>query len=233
MSEVQGSARQRRRLPLFADAGGDGTNALAIAPGWRSDPVSMDGDAAKESDYVFFNSQEAVFVEAAVDTLLPPDQLGPGALELGVAIFIDRQLSASTGWSDRGRGKTLARARVISSRRPEWTAPALIKSGIADVDAFSLDARGSSFAELGPSERAAVLSEVECGEAGLAIVPNATFFSLLLQLTVEGYLAAPLHNAGERALPAGRARRRSLGGAGLDWKKRSDPRDTASAELAQ
>ncbi len=35
--------------------------------------------------YEFLNGDEAAFVEAAVDTFIPADEVGPGALELGVA----------------------------------------------------------------------------------------------------------------------------------------------------
>jgi gluconate 2-dehydrogenase gamma chain len=33
-------------------------------------------------------------MEAAVDALIPADETGPGALEAGVATYIDRQMAA-------------------------------------------------------------------------------------------------------------------------------------------
>src|SRR5688572_24310926 len=40
--------------------------------------------------YEFLNGDEAAFIEAVIDTFIPADDVGPGALELGVAGFIDR-----------------------------------------------------------------------------------------------------------------------------------------------
>jgi len=45
--------------------------------------------------YVFFNPDEAAFVEAAVERLIPSGEDGPGATEAGVAYFIDRQLAGA------------------------------------------------------------------------------------------------------------------------------------------
>jgi hypothetical protein len=215
---------------LFA-RGGEAGSAWPIAFGHGCDRAGVHADVVPK-EHVFFDSQEAAFVEAAVDTLIPPDHLGPGALELGVATFIDRQLSELIGRSHHGARKA-ARTKVILAPRAEWTRSALIKTGIADINAFCCDTRGASFAELGPRQRAEVLAEVECGEAELAIVPNATFFSLLLELTVQGYLAAPILDAGERALPGGRVRRRSPRRGAVGARKRLDRKDTASTELAQ
>src|SRR5260370_29758932 len=51
------------------------------------------------TDFKFFTNEERVFVEAAIEPLIPSDPVGPGALESGVAIFLDRQLF---GPFDRG-----------------------------------------------------------------------------------------------------------------------------------
>jgi hypothetical protein len=64
-----------------------------------------------------------------------------------------------------------------------------MRAGITDVDSHCVRTRGAIFAGLPRREREAVLREVSHGEAELAVTPNATFFRLLLQLTVEGYLA--------------------------------------------
>ena len=57
----------------------------APAPASASPPASV-------SAWQFFNTDEAAFMEAAVDALIPADETGPGALEAGVATYIDRQM---------------------------------------------------------------------------------------------------------------------------------------------
>ena len=51
--------------------------------------------------YEFFNVNESAFIEAAVDTLIPADTVGPGAAEVGVATYIDRQMVGGYGKGDR------------------------------------------------------------------------------------------------------------------------------------
>src|SRR5260370_7697009 len=51
--------------------------------------------------YLFFNREEAAFVEAAVSRLIPGDDKSPGALEAGVPNYIDKQLGAAWGAGER------------------------------------------------------------------------------------------------------------------------------------
>lgn len=51
--------------------------------------------------YTFFNADDAAFMEAAVERLIPADEHGPGALKAGVPIFIDRQLAGAWGAGER------------------------------------------------------------------------------------------------------------------------------------
>ncbi len=47
--------------------------------------------------YIFFNPDEAAFVEAAVSRLIPPDEEWGGALEAGVPNYMDKQLAGAWG----------------------------------------------------------------------------------------------------------------------------------------
>src|SRR6516164_4865508 len=49
--------------------------------------------AAPAITYVFFNSEEAAFIEAAVARLIPADEEWPGALEACAPNYIDKQLA--------------------------------------------------------------------------------------------------------------------------------------------
>ena len=50
----------------------------------------------------FFSEAEALIVAAAASRIFPSDEMGPGAQEAGVAIYIDRQLAGPWG-RDRHR----------------------------------------------------------------------------------------------------------------------------------
>src|SRR5262245_56695598 len=48
----------------------------------------------------FFSADEVLFIDAAAARLIPKDDLGAGAKEAGVTVFIDRQLAGSFGKAD-------------------------------------------------------------------------------------------------------------------------------------
>ncbi len=90
--------------------------------------------------YEFLNGDEAAFIEAAVDTFIPTDDVGPGALELGVAVFIDRQLN-----SGYGRGDRMYLQGPFIEGTPEqgyqlrMTPSELVRNGILDLNAYLRD----------------------------------------------------------------------------------------------
>lgn len=145
--------------------------------------------------YQFFNINESGFVEAAVDTLIPHDDVGPGALELGVATYIDRQMAGAYGKGDRmWLGGPYASGTPQQGWQFAMTPAEFIKAGIADIDAYAQSSQGDFFASLSADKRTAVLKAVEGGKADLATVPAASWFSEFLELVVEGYLGDPIYD---------------------------------------
>lgn len=144
--------------------------------------------------FLFFNLEEAAFVEAAVDTLIPSDATGPGARELDVAIFIDRQMAGSYGKGDRLylQGPFVQGTASQGYQLP-MTPSELLRTGIADMRDFAQERYGAPFEVLSGEVRTAIIRWVEQGEVTLPNVPSAIFFALLLQLTIEGYFADPIY----------------------------------------
>jgi gluconate 2-dehydrogenase gamma chain len=142
----------------------------------------------------FFNIDETAFINAAVDALIPADPTGPGAKELGVAIYIDRQMAGGYGKGDR-----LYLEGPFGEGTPEQgyqlplTPSEVLRAGIADVDAHVKEKYGSSFYGLSADDRAAVMADLDGKKVELPTVPTAIFFGLLLQLTIEGYFADPMY----------------------------------------
>ncbi|HEY0687326.1 MAG TPA: gluconate 2-dehydrogenase subunit 3 family protein [Steroidobacter sp.] len=144
--------------------------------------------------YEFFNGDEAAFVEAAVDTLIPADEVGPGALELGVAVFIDRQLN-----SGYGRGDRMYLQGPFIEGTPEqgyqlrMTPSELVRNGILDLNAYLREKYKRPFDALSDKDRIAVMTQLEKREIELPTVPTGIFFNLLYDLTMQGYFADPLY----------------------------------------
>ena len=131
---------------------------------------------------------------AAVARLIPADDLGPGALEAGVAYFIDQQLAGA--W---GAGARLYLQGPFGDATPEQgyqlplTPQQLFRTAIADVDAACRAASGRTFEALAPAEQDAVLRRLESGDLPLAHVPARAFFDALLAATKQGFFADPMY----------------------------------------
>ena len=54
-------------------------------------------DRQNADAFRFFTPPEAAVVVALVDTLIPKDDVGPGGVEVGVPVFIDRELAGAYG----------------------------------------------------------------------------------------------------------------------------------------
>lgn len=79
-------------VPALA-VNGVALNAVAASQGSKTSKKEISENKVKRGYRpTFFNQEEFAFIKAAVDRLIPKDNLGPGALEAGVPEFIDRQM---------------------------------------------------------------------------------------------------------------------------------------------
>src|SRR5579862_7508187 len=170
-------------------------SAATIAP-LRFIPKASADSVATPGQFAYFTPVEFTWVEAAVARLIPRDDLGPGAKEAGVATFIDRQLAGPYGraetWYMQGPWKEGTEQQGYQLK---LTPSALYRAGIADVDAHSRStSQGKAFVALDAGSQDALLHALEDGKVELAHVPAKAFFAMLLQNTIEGFLADPMYH---------------------------------------
>jgi gluconate 2-dehydrogenase gamma chain len=82
-------------------AAASATGAIAQPPNAHAQqPVaaSVTSDAA---GYAFFNLEEAAFIEALADHMVPADEVSPKGTDLGINIYIDRALAGAWGKGER------------------------------------------------------------------------------------------------------------------------------------
>jgi len=194
------SLDRRGFLRVVGAAGAGAAAPLATADAQTQDhqhgptPASAVAAADRLSGWMFFNPDEVDFVKAALDTLIPADSTGPGAVEAGCATYMDRQLAGAYG-----RGARLYMQGPFGQGTPQQgyqlplTPADLIRAGIADVNAHAKKTKQKIFRDLSPADRAAVMTEVDTGKAELARVPAATWFNMFLALTMEGYFGDPMY----------------------------------------
>ncbi|HEY1328655.1 MAG TPA: gluconate 2-dehydrogenase subunit 3 family protein [Casimicrobiaceae bacterium] len=158
-------------------------DAHALAPNYAQPPER------------FLTTAEMSFVEAAVARIIPADDLGPGAREAGVAGFIDRQLAGPYGraekWYMQGPWR---HGEKEQGYQLKLTPAELYRAAIGDIDAHARSHYGNrSFGELDAKAQDDVLHALEDGKLDLPHASADAFFTMLVQNTVEGFLADPLY----------------------------------------
>ncbi|MBW8784538.1 MAG: gluconate 2-dehydrogenase subunit 3 family protein [Novosphingobium sp.] len=150
--------------------------------------------ASSAGGYVFFKPAEAAFVEAAVARLIPADELGGGAIEADVPLFIDRQLNGDFGnatrWYMQGPWGEPTKTQGYQTR---LTPAQFYRAAIQAIDAVSTRMHGQAFAALNGDRQDDFLRVLESGAIALDGVDGQAFFGLLLQNTIEGFFCDPVH----------------------------------------
>ena len=173
---------------ILAAAGVGGALNPAAAATQESAP------AGQVAPRTFFTEEEASFVEAAIDHLIPADELGPGAREAGVGEYIDRQLSGTFGtaakWYMQGPwGESAPEQGYQLPLAPRE----LYRLCIDELNEHCQSQYGDRFDRVSSEQQLAVLEAMDDGGLTLPGVPLAEFFSMLLQNTIEGFFADPIY----------------------------------------
>jgi gluconate 2-dehydrogenase gamma chain len=144
--------------------------------------------------FTFFNPQEAGFITAAVERLIPSDEVGPGAIEAGVPSYIDKQLSGAWGAGERlYRSGPWHEGAASQGYQLPFTPSELFHHALRGIQA-DLNHRGSQpFDKLDARSQDAYLKSLENGNIDLNGVSSKVFFESLLELTIEGYFSDPVY----------------------------------------
>jgi len=175
--------------------------AVDAAQPARVEPVS--GAARSGADappgYLFFNAPEAAFAEAAVVRLIPPDELGPSALEAAVPTYIDRQLHGAWGAGERfyRSGPWIATAVATQGYQLPYTPAELFRTAMRGIRDDLQQTRQTSFDQLGGDDQDIYLTQLQTTSRDLAGVPSNVFFESLLAITIEGYFCDPAYGGNQ------------------------------------
>jgi gluconate 2-dehydrogenase gamma chain len=150
--------------------------------------------AMEPDQFVTLTAPEAAFIVAAVDTIIPADELSPAGSDCGVAVFIDRQLGSA--W---GGGAKMYRSGPFLKGKPEQgyqlalTPREYFTAGIAAANEWTRKAYGKDFDRLSAAQRAEALKAMDEGKAEFANFSSRAFFSQLLAITMAGFFSDPIY----------------------------------------
>jgi gluconate 2-dehydrogenase gamma chain len=182
---------------------GAGLAGTAVAAGLTPDtPAQAQTPAApvaaatspQAEPLLLLNETEHAFVVAAVDTIIPADELSPSGSDCGCAVYIDRQLASAYGG-----GAKMYRAGPYLKGKPEQgyqlplTPAEFITAGIAAANVWSRKTYGRDFDRLESDKRVEALKAMEEGNAEFGGLSSRAFFARLLALTMEGFFGDPIY----------------------------------------
>ena len=158
-------------------------------------PPEQNASAHAAYEPTFFNPAEWALIRAACDRLIPADDIGPGAVEVGVPEFIDRHMqtpyAAGDIWYMQGPFVEAAPQFGYQGRLPLRD---ILRVGIKALDAHCRrELGGKTFAQLDHAQQETLLKAAEEAKLELETISAKEFFNQLLAETRLGYFCDPRH----------------------------------------
>lgn len=173
------------------------TTTVAIAPPEPAQAQAAPPAAGPPASpgYEFLNLEEAAFVEALVDHMIPADELTPKGTDIGINIFIDRALAG--GW---GKGERLYMQGPWKRGTPSQgyqlpLVPAQVyRAGIEGTNAHCRKTYGKPFESITEQQREEVLVALSTNKITFEnALPVRDFWSILYQTVMQGMFADPIY----------------------------------------
>jgi len=181
-----------------AAAAGSTATLATPEPAEAEQPAPAPSAAAESSGptgYAFLNLDEAAFVEALVDHMIPADEISPKGTDLGVNIYIDRALAGGWGKGERLYMQGPWRLGTSSQGYQLPLTPAqLYRAGIAATNAHCRKAYGNTFDRVSLAQREEVLAGLSTGKITFDDgLPVRVFWTTLYQTVIEGMYSDPIY----------------------------------------
>jgi gluconate 2-dehydrogenase gamma chain len=151
--------------------------------------------APPPATYAFLNLEEAAFIEALVDHMVPADDLSPKGTDIGINIYIDRALAGAWGKGDRLYMQGPWKRGVPSQGYQLPLTPAqLYRAGIEATNAHCRKTYSKRFDQLSEAQREEVLQALAAGRINFdGGLPSRAFWGMVYQTVMEGMFSDPIH----------------------------------------
>jgi gluconate 2-dehydrogenase gamma chain len=168
------------------------TTSLEIERAQAQQPAASTAPAA---GYEFLNLEEAAFVEALVDHMIPADEFTPKGTDLGLNVYIDRALAGGWGKGERLYIQGPWKKGVPSQGYQLPLVPAdLYRAGIGATNVHCRKAYGKGFDRLDAKQREEVLVGLSTGKVAFdSGLPARDFWTVLYQTVMEGMFSDPIY----------------------------------------
>jgi gluconate 2-dehydrogenase gamma chain len=178
-----------------AAAGGSAAMATPDTAQAQQAAPATQAAAPEAAGYAFFNLDEAAFVEALVDHMIPADEISPKGTERGVNVYIDRALAGAWGKGERlyMQGPWKLGSPSQGYQLP-LTPAQLYRAGIEATNAHCTKTYGKSFDRIEAAQREAVLTGLSTAKIHFDNgLPVRVFWTTLYQTVIEGIYSDPIY----------------------------------------
>ena len=184
-----------RRDFLKSAVAGGAVAAAATAAVTAPQTAQAQGASGSAPGYAFLNLDEAAFVEAMVDHMVPADEHSPKGTDVGINIFIDRALAGGWGKGDRLYMQGPWKPGVPSQGYQLPLTPAeLYRAGIAATNAHCVKTYSKSFDRLDAKQKQEVLVGLSSAKITFSDgLPVRVFWSTVYQTVIEGMFSDPIY----------------------------------------
>lgn len=191
-----------------------------------TEPEQATNQNLQDARMFFSRSEDFAVLATVTERIYPEDDQGPGAIELGVPYFIDKQLAGSWGTNakeymhdpfmqnqqthdyqhqdtdqDKAGANTSTKAPTPTPRyQTRLNRGDVFLYGLRRIEEVSQDQFGNGFTDLTDEEQNQILQIFESGEVDMQGIAAVTFFNLLLQTTIEGVYADPVYGGNKNMI---------------------------------
>lgn len=132
---------------------------------------------------------------AATERIFPKDDNGPGAIELGVPYFIDKQLAGAWGANHKEymKGPYDPKTSNTHGLQSKLNRGEMFLNGLRRMQEISQKEHGEEFFDIETESQDEILKSFESGDVKVKGMRSDTFFNLLRKTTLEGVYADPAY----------------------------------------
>lgn len=163
-------------------------------------PATNGGDAAGGARGLVFFKTDAEFqiLSQATERIFPEDELGPGAIGLGVPYFIDRQLAGAYGENSKEYMQgPFFEGEATQGYQSRLKRNEMFRQGLQVMQQEAQKRFGSNFVDIEGDQMDEILTALQEDEIQMSEVSAQFFFRLLRMATLEGAYADPIYGGNQ------------------------------------
>lgn len=157
----------------------------------KNESIPEEGKDYAKARMFFTRFEDFQVLEQATEMIYPEDDNGPGAIQLGVPYFIDKQLAGQ--WGENSNDYRQGPFTNESIDESSLTRGQIFLLGIRKVNEYSNEQYEEDFIDTSDDNKIKILQDFEKDNVETTVIKSSIFFELLRKATFEGAYSDPLY----------------------------------------